>query len=263
MNRLYYCVNNYNVYVVIERSMLMEISVRLSNDKMLIKEYIERGKGLFNDGETQRAFKEFNKAILLNNEYAETYLVKAEALIGMCEAFEAEKCINKYIELAPFDPKGYWKLIDIHDLIGDFDRCIYYCEKLLELHGESVTIYLKKAEFLALLNDFKEAIACFDICLKLNPNFYEALCGKASSLRSLGNKNEALEVYNKAIQIDITKSVAYYGKSEVYVDMNKSISALIYAEKAYRIDPKNEWYKCHYSILKNVNININESPSTL
>ncbi|MGH4118043.1 tetratricopeptide repeat protein [Clostridium sp.] len=241
----------------------MENSINLDNDEILVREYIERGKGLFNDGETEKAFKEFNKAILINNEYAETYLVKAQALIGMCEAYDAEKCINKYIELAPYDPKGYWKLIEIHDLTGDFDRCIYYCEKLLELQGENITIYLKKAEFLGLLNDFEKALDCFNICLKLCPDFYDALCGKASSLRSLGKKKEALEVYNKAIEVDSTKSVAYYGKSEIYVDMNKIISALIYAEKAYRIDPKNEWYKCHYTILKNINIDTNTSPSIL
>jgi tetratricopeptide (TPR) repeat protein len=241
----------------------MENSINLNNDEILVREYIERGKGLFNDGDTEKAFKEFNKAILLNNEYAETYLVKAQALIGMCEAFEAEKCINKYIELAPYDPKGYWKLIDIHDLTGDFDRCIYYCEKLLKLQGENVTIYLKKAEFLGLLNDFEKALDCFNTCLILCPDFYDALCGKASSLRSLGKKKEALEVYNKAIEVDSNKSVAYYGKSELYVDMNKNISALIYAEKAYRIDPKNEWYKCHYTILKNINLDINSSPSIL
>lgn len=243
----------------------MKDSVKLNNDEILIKEYIERGKGLFNDGKIPKAFKAFNKAILLNNEYAQSYLVKAEALIIMCEASEAEICMNKYIKLAPNDPIGYWRLVDINDLTGDFDRCIYYCEKLLEIQGKTVTIYMKIAQFLALLNDYKKAINYFDICLEQCPNFYDALCGKASCLKALGNTNEALKIYNKAIEVDSTNGVAYYGKSEVYMDMDidNIISAIIYAEQAYIMDPTNEWYKSHYDILKNIGIDIKSSLSTL
>ena len=180
----------------------MKNNINLNNNDTLAHEYIERGKGLFNDGEVEKAFKDFTKAIFLNNEYAEAYFVKGQAHIEMYEAYEAEKCIKKYLKLVPNDPKGYWKLIDINDLTGDFDKCVYYCEKLLESDGSNANIYFKKAEFLALLNDFRKALECFDECLKLCPNFYDALCGKASMLLSLHNKNEALEIYNKAIEVD-------------------------------------------------------------
>lgn len=234
----------------------MKNNINLNNNDTLAREYIERGKGLFSHGEIEKAFKEFNKAIFLNNEYAEAYLVKGQAHIDMYEVCEAEKCIKKYLKLVPGDPKGYWMLIDIHDLTGDFDKCVYYCEKLLESDGLNIDLYFKKAEFLALLNDFRRALECFDICLKLYPDFYEALCGKASMLLSLRNKKEALEIYNKAIEVDITKSAAYFGKSEVYMAMGNSLTALVFAEKAYEIEPDNEWYKCHYTVLKNINLGI-------
>lgn len=129
----------------------MENSINLNNNEALIKAYIERGKGLFNDGEIEKAFKDFNKAILLNNEYAEAYFVKAQAHLEMYEVEEAEKCITKYLKLIPDDPRAYWKLIDIHDLTGDFNKCLYYCEKLLEYDSDNSGIHLKRAEFLALL----------------------------------------------------------------------------------------------------------------
>ena len=241
----------------------MKNSVKLISDETLVKEYIERGKGLFNDGEVEKAFKDFNKAIFLNNECAQAYFVKAQAHFEMCEIEESEKCIKKYLKLVPGDPKGYWKLIDINDLTGDFDKCIYYCEKLLEMDEDNPIIHLKKAEFLALLNDFNRALECFDKCLKLNPNFYDALCGKASALLSLRNKKEALKTYTKAIEMDITKSAAYFGKSEVYMAIGHLASALNFAEKAYDIEPENEWYKCHYNTLKNMYIGIEASPSML
>jgi tetratricopeptide (TPR) repeat protein len=143
--------------IVRERSTLMNNSINLNNDDTLVKEYLERGKRLFNDGEVEKAFKYFNKAIFLNNEYAQTYLVKAQAHIEMYEVDEAEKCLKKFLKLIPDDPRAYLKLIDINDLTGNFDKCIYYCEKLLETHVENVDIYLKKAQLLALLSDFKKA----------------------------------------------------------------------------------------------------------
>lgn len=235
----------------------MENSNKSSNDENLFKEYLDRGKGLFNDGEFEKAFKDFNKAIFLNNKCAEAYLARAQASIQKYEVDEAEKDLIKYLELKPNDPIGYWKLIEIHDLTGDFDKCIYYCEKLLENDNENASIYFKKAEFLVLLYEFKEALECFDICLKLIPNFYDALCGKSKILLSLHNKKEALQIYSKAIEIDSSKSTAYFGKSEVYLAMGNSISALKFAEIAYEIEPDNEWYKCHYIVLRNMNIGIN------
>ncbi|MBU3190510.1 hypothetical protein K9O30_11990 [Clostridium bowmanii] len=232
----------------------MKNNIDLCNNETLVKEYIERGKGLFNDGEVEKAFKDFNKAIFLNNKYPEIYLVKCQAHIEMYEVEEAEKCIKTYLKLLPGDPKGYWKLIDIHDLTGDFDKCVYYCEKLLESDESNCTVYFKKAEFLTLLNDFTKALACYDNCLKLIPDFYDALCGKASALLSLHSKKEALKIYTKAIEVDMSKSAAYFGKSEVYMALGNIITALRFAEKAYEIEPDNEWYKCHYTVLKNMNI---------
>ncbi len=235
----------------------MKNGINVNNNYTLVREYIERGKGLFRHGEVKKAFKEFNKAIFLNNEYAPSYLVKAQAHIDLYEVCEAEKCIKKYLKLVPGDPEGYWKLIDINDLTGHFDKCVYYCQRLLENDALNIDIHLKKAEFLALLNDFRRALECFEICLELCPDLYEALCGKGSVLLSLRSKNEALEAYNKAIEVDGTKSAAYFGKSEVYIAMGNSLTALIYAKKAYDIEPNNEWYKCHYTLLKNINTSNN------
>jgi len=234
----------------------MKNNIKLIDDEVLIKEYIERGKRLFEDRQFEKAFRYYNKAILLDNEYAETYFVKGHAHLQRFEAEEAESCLKMHLKLAPNEPKGYWKLIELHDLTGDFDKCIYYCEKLIEMDPTNSKTYLKKAEFLALLNDFNEAIKCFDICLKLDSNFYDAMCGKASALLSLRNKKDALALYIKATYADITKSAAYFGTSAVYMSMGYFQKALIFAEKAYNIEPDNEWYKCHYSVLKNMSVGI-------
>jgi tetratricopeptide (TPR) repeat protein len=177
----------------------MKNIIKSKNDETLVKEYIERGKGLFNDGEYKKAFKDFNKAILLNSEYSQTYLVKAQAHIALFEVDEAEICMNNYLKLNPYDPKGCFKLIDIHDLTGDFDKCVYYCDKLLEIDDENLNIHLKKAEFLTLLYDYEGALKCFDTCLNLCPDFYEALCGKAKILLSLQNKKVMSDI-NVVIQ---------------------------------------------------------------
>ena len=97
----------------------MKNSINLISDDTLVKQYIERGKGLFNDGEIEKAFRNFNKAIFINNECAEAYFVKAQAHIKIYEVDDAENCIKNYLKLVPDDPKAYWKLIDIHDLTGD------------------------------------------------------------------------------------------------------------------------------------------------
>ena len=59
-------------------------------------------------------------------------------------------------------------------------------------------------------------------------------------------------MYSKAIKVDSSKSVAYFGSSQVYMTMGNNINALYFAEKAFDMEPQNEWYKCHYNVLKDM-----------
>ncbi|WP_242947002.1 tetratricopeptide repeat protein [Clostridium haemolyticum] len=59
--------------------------------------YISKGKKLFENNKIHKAFEMFDKALELNNDYAEIYLAKGEAYIQMFELSEAKKMHKKNI----------------------------------------------------------------------------------------------------------------------------------------------------------------------
>lgn len=90
------------------------------------------------------------------------------------------------------------------------------------------------------------------MCLSINANHYDALCLKGALLFSLDKPKEALNIYSKAIKIDINNSKAYIEKALVYKNIGNYTSALKLAKKAYEINPKDEFCKCQYIILRNL-----------
>lgn len=226
------------------------IKVYGNTDKVKAKEYLKKGKKLFEKNKVKQAFKNFDKAIELDEDYDEAYLVKGEANIEMFELDKAEKCIKKYADLVQDKKRAYLDLIEIYDGKAEFESAIEYCDKLLCKDPKNIDLYLKKAEFFKYLGYIQKSLECYNTCIKLNPNLYEALCDKAEILNDqLERHEEALDIYSKAIEIDSTKSDAYLGKAFVYKDIGDLNNALKFAKKAYEIDPEDEWCKSQYCIL--------------
>ena len=213
---------------------------------------VEKGKKLFEKNEIKEAFKVFEEAINLDENYAETYIVKAEAHIGMYEMEEACQCIKKYLTFVPKSKRAYLDLIEIYDATAEFEKAIFYCNELLKEDNKNAELYFKKADFYDMLGENEEALNCCDDCLKLKPDYYDALCLKGSLLNALDRNTESLEAYSKAIEVDKTNSKAYLEKALVYKDMDNYHTALEYAKKAYELDPEDEWCKCQYSIMKSM-----------
>lgn len=230
----------------------MESCFNLDKENNEIIALIEKGKSLFEKNKIDEAFKVFEEATNLDKNYAETYIVKAEAHIGMYEMNEACECIKKYLTFVPKSKRAYLDLIEIYDATAEFQKAIFYCDELLKEDNKNAEIYFRKADFFDMLGDSEKALNCCNSCLEINPNFYEVLCLKGSLLNALDRNVEALEIYSQAIELDKTKSKAYIEKALVYKDMENYHTALEFAKKAYELDPKDEWCKCQYSIMKSM-----------
>ncbi|MEW9097272.1 MAG: tetratricopeptide repeat protein [Clostridiaceae bacterium] len=215
-----------------------------------VKTLIKAGKELFENNKVQEAFQNFNEAIKLDNNYADTYLIKGEAHIAMYEIEEAEECIKTYLRLNPQSKRAYLNLIKIYDMAACFDKCIYYCDKLIKLEDENAELYFKKAEFLTMLGDIENALNCCNLSIQLNQTSYEAICLKGNLLYSLGKDKESLKAYSKAIELNNTKSDAYLEKALIYRDLGNYTKALNLAKKAYDLSPDDECCKSQYEIMK-------------
>lgn len=211
---------------------------------------LEEGKNLFEECRIEKAFIKFNEAIRLNPDFAEAYLEKGEAHIGMFDTFEAEKCLLKYVELAGENERVYKDLIELYDQKANFDIAVQYCDKLISINNKDEETYYFKAELLVQLSDFENALEMYCKCIELNPNYYRAICGKGMCLYSLDKVGEAIEAYEDAIEVDDAQSLAHLEIGLIFRDMGILVKALKYLKKAYDLSPDDEWCKCQYILTK-------------
>lgn len=185
-----------------------------------------------------------------NINKGESYLLKGEELMEILDMEEAEKYIKKYLKLNPYSYRAFKDLINIYYETGDFENSLIYCNRLLEKDVSDPFVFERKAYLLACLDEIDEALECYDKAIALKPDFYQAICDKAQLLEECGCHEESLETYEKGMKISPEKGTAYLGAAFAYQKLGDKKKAFELSEKAYNSDPEDEFFRCHYSIMK-------------
>ena len=185
-----------------------------------------------------------------NIDKGEVFILKGEELMDMMDMVEAEKCIKIYLQLNPDSQRAYRDLMNIYYETGEFENSLLYCNKLLKMDVSDPLIFERKAYLLACLDEIDEALECYDKAIALKPDFYQAICDKAQLLEECGCHKESLETYEKGMKISPEKGTAYLGAAFAYQKLGDKKKAFELSEKAYNSDPEDEFFKCHYTIMK-------------
>ncbi|MGE5860618.1 MAG: tetratricopeptide repeat protein, partial [Ignavibacteria bacterium] len=143
-------------------------SNRLFNEKIktLVEQYHQQGIINYNNKEYEKAVKDFNKAIKLDNKYQYAYQNKSLALNILGKNDKALDAINKAIEI---DPKDAWA------------------------YSQRGKIYIDMEDYEKALIDLNESIRLYDSDKWPYGN-------KSVALNALGKNDEALEAINKVIE---------------------------------------------------------------
>ena len=141
--------------------------------------FYNRGKELFQAGESQQALESFNKAIELKPDYFEAYTNCGVLLSGA----------------------------------GQFDKAIESFNEAIRLKPDLAVAYSNRGNALVESGKTEEALASYDKAVQLKPDYANALYNRGNVQRDLGQFGEALESYNEAIRLIPDYSEAYYGRS--------------------------------------------------
>lgn len=211
---------------------------------------LEKGQALFEDNRIDEAFRLFNGAISLDPDYAEAYIVKAEAHMGMMEMEEAQECIRTYLKFDPDSERACGDLMDIHYESGEFGESLACCDKLIAARSSDPYLFAIKAYLLSHLDRVDESLQYYDRALALKPDFYDACCDKANLLSECGCHGESLAVYNKAISMDPGKAEAYFGAACTCHKLGYRNKARFFMQKAHELEPEDEFINMHIKVMQ-------------
>jgi len=158
----------------------------------------------YNEGDQERAEREFLEAIGLNPGYAYTYHWYSLLLHQMGRPDEARRQAEIAFELDPMSLVILTNLTCMREEAGNPEGAEYLFERALEIEPSRMNTY----------------------------NAY------GSCLRSVGRYEKAAEVYGRALEVDSTYTLAYNTLAYIYSDLGDYDNAIRAADKRVELEPE-------------------------
>ncbi len=173
-------------------------------EKLMVKEYSEKGEVLARLGREDEAIKLFVQALALDPEHVETQ----------------HKLAMLYMQKQLFGPAAAL-FKELGNITND---AVHYSHLGLAYYQQNL---------------FDEAKQAYQVAVDLDPSRAQRFVSLAQVYRALGRNQNAVIAMNKAIEIEPTNIDFLFILSEIFIDMDKSLDARKTLEKILDLDPAN------------------------
>jgi len=142
------------------------------------------------------AVESFRRATALPAALIEDWVGLGNSLIKIGKFTEAENALKAAERLAPDNNGALMGLASVYGNLGDNQRALAYCERLLAADGSSIHAWSGKGYALIRLNRYDEAVQALETAIRLQPDFANAWINLGHALlmqKQLGKSIHALE----------------------------------------------------------------------
>jgi tetratricopeptide (TPR) repeat protein len=191
-------------------------------------------------GEADKALEYYDLIISKKPIEGEAVFQKANVTFFMKKDIEeAIRLYNKAIYLGVNKENLYYNLSLCYDMTRNFNQALIWIDKVINIKGESVEAYNKKANILQKMGEFSSAIENYNKTLMIEVNNEEANHFKSLILGEMGQYQEALDLLKKTEDLIKDKTVFKYDMAIILEKQNKLQEALEEIEKCEKIKPDN------------------------
>ena len=196
-----------------------------------------------------KAIKAYQKALLINPDYAEAYNNMGVALRDLGKIDEAKKIFNKAILIKPDYVEAYNNLGNAYKDQHKTEDAIKAYKKAISIKPDYAEAYNNLGNSLNDLERFDEAVEFINKSILLKPNYVLAYNNLGIVLAAQGKLDEALDAFKKAISLDPDYADAYNNLGNVLNGKNRFQDAIDAFKKAISLNPD---YADAYNNLGNV-----------
>ena len=164
-------------------------------------------------GQPQKAIEDLDEAVRLDPEFAQAYVNRAVAHIGLGHPRRAIQDFDQAIWLDPKYVRAYYNRGTTYSNLGQPERAIEDFNEAIRLNPNDANIYYTRAVAYGNLVQTRKAIEDYDQAIRLNPRLAEAYSNRGNSYVELGQPQRALEDLDKAIRVDPGNADAYVNRA--------------------------------------------------
>ena len=176
--------------------------------------YSKQGKAKYDDGDPKGAIDDFNQAIELNPDNAETYKFRAKAKVKLEDYQAAIEDYNQVIKLNPADASAYKERAEAKRKLSNHASAIEDYNQAITLNPKDAFTYRASADAKRKNGDYTGAIEDYNQTIKLNPEDAEAYKKRGKVKAELGDDAEAIEDYNQALKLNPKDVFTYKDRAD-------------------------------------------------
>ena len=191
-------------------------------------------------GDTESALTQFQKAVNLNNNYADAYENLGSEFMNLGDVKSAKVAYLKNLDLNPDNISVKLKLLDVYakennwsEIEETYQNSIIKHDLPIPLQKDSKGImYVKQ-------NKLIEARLEFENALQDDPNFIDARYNLAATLHRLNNPIQAIEQYQLILKQDKYQPQVLTDLGVIYLEQDNWIGAKNMLKSSFDLDPNN------------------------
>ncbi len=164
--------------------------------------YYQIGNDYYEQGDYEKAIKNYNMAILLNPIFSEAYFNRA---LSYYQLKNFERSISDYTKSADFDPNNpiiYNNRGDAYYRKQDFQSAVKDYDKAISLNANYLKAFYNRGLSYASLEEYDKAVIDFTKVIDLKSDFTEAWHLRGLAYEYAGNLDNAIKDYEKAIELN-------------------------------------------------------------
>ena len=178
---------------------LKMLDIAQSNNENFVHAYVEKGKIFSEQGNIEKAVKEYTRAI----EISPLNPLRYEEAVGMLfklERYEeGVKILKSALERELQFPSLHHFLSQGYFALQDYTKAIKHIRQALHSDPENVTYLNQLGICFKESEDFQEAMKTYNSIIKLDPANKAALFNKAILLQSMGQSADAIKVLERCL----------------------------------------------------------------
>ena len=168
-----------------------------------------------------KALDQFDKSIMLREDYDVPWRLKGNTLDEMGYHEQALVCYKNALDLYPESDETWFSLGACLFALGRYAEELVCYDRALQYNPGMQKALINKGSTLHRLGRFKDALETLDKVLKINYRLEKVHNNRGATLHSLGKLSEALQSYNRAIELRHDYVEAWMNKGSLLYEMGK------------------------------------------
>jgi tetratricopeptide (TPR) repeat protein len=195
------------------------------------------GAAFLNEGQTDEAIRQFQEAIQLKPDYAEAHYNFGTALDSKGQTDEAIGQYQEAIRLKPGYAEACNNLGNVLLKRGRIDEAIGEFQEAIRLNPDNAIAHYNLGSVLLNKGRTDEAVSQFREAVRIKPDYAEACNNLGNALLKSGQTGEAISQYQAAIRLKPDDANAHYNLGGVLYGSGRIDEAISEFQEAIRLKP--------------------------